>query len=137
MWWVTVLLTLGACDNGTPAIPPTDRAVPSADQVIWHQVGSWSGRGNTQTETFTSDTGGFRVRWETSNETVPGRGTFKLVFRSNDSGRPIIDAIDVRGVGRDTVEVADIVRWYYITIESANVDWRVSVDERIRGRGGL
>jgi hypothetical protein len=29
------------------------------DVVIWKEVGSWSGRGNAQTETFTSDTGGF------------------------------------------------------------------------------
>ena len=80
------------------------------------------------------DTGGFRVRWETRNETAPGAGTLKVVFRSGDSGRPIIDAVDVRGVGRDVEEVADNVRWYYLTIESANVDWTVSVDERLRGQ---
>jgi hypothetical protein len=58
----------------------------------------------------------------------------KVVFRSGDSGRPIIEAVDVRGVGRDAEEVADNVRWYYLTIESAHVDWSVSVDERLRGR---
>jgi hypothetical protein len=102
--------------------------------VIWKQVGSWSGRGNLQTESFTSDTGGFRVRWETRNEKRPGNGRLKVVFRSGDSGRPIIDAVDVRGVGHDVEEVADIVRWYYLTIESTDVDWTVSVDERLRGR---
>ena len=102
--------------------------------VLWKQVGTWSGRGNAQTESFTSDTGGFRVRWETRNESQPGQGRLRVVFRSGDSGRPIIEAVDVRGVGHDTEEVADNVRWYFLTIESANVDWSVSVDERLQGR---
>ena len=114
-----------ACRSQTPS---------TREVVVWKPVGAWSGRGNRQTETFTSDTGGFRVRWETRNETTPGAGALKIVFRSGDSGRPIIDAVDVRGVGRDAVEVADNVRWYFLTIESANVDWTVSVDERLRGQ---
>ncbi len=103
--------------------------------VVWRQVGSWSGRGNKQTETFTSDTGGFRVRWATKNETTPGAGTLKVIFRSGDSGREIVDAVDAHGVGSDVEIVsAERPRWYYLTIDSANVDWTVSVDERIEGQ---
>ena len=41
-------------------------------------------------------------------------------------------AIDARGAGEGTEEVAaERPRWYYITVESANVDWKVSVDERL------
>jgi hypothetical protein len=109
-------------------------AAPPDDLVLWRQVGAWSGHGNAQTESFTSDTGGFRVRWETKNESPPGTGRLKVVFRSGDSGRPIIEAVDVRGVGRDAEEVADNVRWYFLTIESSGVDWTVAVDERLRGR---
>ena len=100
-------------------------------------MGSWSGRGNTQTETFTSDTGGFRVTWATKNETVPGAGTLKVVFRSGDSGREIIDAVNEPHVGSDSdiTEVsAERPRWYYLTIDSAEVDWTVTVDERIDAR---
>jgi len=44
----------------------------------------------------------------------------------------------VRGVGRDTEEVsAERPRWYYLTIESADVDWTVSVDERIPGQSRI
>jgi hypothetical protein len=97
-------------------------------------VGSWSGRGNKQTETFTSDTGGFRVRWATTNETAPRAGTLKVVFRSADSGREIVDAVDARGIDSDVAIVAaERPRWYYLTIDSVNVDWTVSVDERIEG----
>jgi hypothetical protein len=100
--------------------------------VVWRQVGSWSGRGDRQTESFTSDTGGFRVRWATTNETTPGAGRLKVIFRSGDSGREIIEAVDVRGVDSDEeVVAAERPRWYYLTIDSANVDWIVSVDERI------
>jgi hypothetical protein len=125
--WTALLLALSnlSCRHRDP---------PPSEVVVWKQVGSWSSRGNAQTESFMSDTGGFRVRWETKNESVPGAGRLKVVFRSGDSGRPIIEAVDVRGVGRDTEEVADNVRWYFLTIESANVDWSVSVDERLRGR---
>jgi len=99
--------------------------------VVWKPIGSWSGRGDKQTETFTSDNGGFRVHWDTTNEARPG-GRLRVVFRSGDSGREIIEAIDARGVGSGVEEVAaERPRWYYVTIESANVDWKVSIDERI------
>ena len=123
-----VVLALALCGcRQEHAIPPP------RDVVVWREVGSWSGRGNFQSQNFTSDTGGFRVRWETRNEAKPGAGTLKVVFRSGDSGRPIMEAVDVRGAGKDSAEVADNVRWYYLTIESANVDWSVAVDERLRG----
>jgi hypothetical protein len=122
-----LLAALSACRTEAP---PPPRPV-----VIWQQVGAWTGRGNKQTETFTSDTGGFRLRWETTRETAPGAGTLKVVFRSGDSGREIIDALDVHGAGRDTTYVAaERPRWYYLTIESANVDWSLAVDERIEGQ---
>jgi len=110
-----------------------DRPKPATHEVVvWHEVGSWSGRGNKQTESFTSDTAGFRVRWKTTNETAPGAGTLKVIFRSGDSGREIIQAVDVRGVGSDEeIVAAERPRWYYLTIDSAGVDWTVSVDERI------
>ncbi len=116
---------IGGCRENPDPSPPQAR-------VAWKQVGSWSGRGDKQTETFTSDTGGFRVTWATTNETVSGEGRLKVIFRSGDSGRPIIDAVDARGVDHDVEIVsAERPRWYYLTIESANVDWTVTVDERI------
>jgi hypothetical protein len=128
---LTLLITLllvSAC-RSEPARPQTQEA------VVWRQLGSWSGRGDKQTETFTSDTGGFRVHWETNREAPPDAGRLRVVFRSGDSGREIIEAIDARGAGRGTEEVAaERPRWYFLTIESANVDWTVTVDERIEAQ---
>ena len=121
-----MLLTLlaPACRSEPPPQPKT--------VTIWKQVGSWSGHGNRQTESFTSDNGGFRVRWSAVNETGAGMGHLRVVFRSGDSGREIIEAIDSHGAGGGTEEVAaDKPRWYYLSIESADEDWTVAVDERI------
>jgi hypothetical protein len=119
------LFLLAGC-RSRPEPPPT-REVSS-----WHKVGSWSGRGNLQTETFTSDNGAFRVTWETRNETAPGAGRLYAVFRSGDSGREIMDAVKTQGVGRGVEQVsAERPRWYYLSIESANVDWAITVDEQV------
>ena len=118
-------LLLGGCRSEAP------RPAPQPG-VAWKPIGNWSGRGDRQTESFTSDTGGFRVHWETTNEGPTGGGRIRVVFRSGDSGREIIEAIDARGAGGGVEEVAaERPRWYYLTIESANVDWKVAVDERI------
>jgi hypothetical protein len=123
------ILAAGLVLSGCRSQAPPRKAV-----VVWRPVGSWSGRGDKQTETFTSDSGGFRVRWATTNEARPAAGRLRVVFRSGDSGREIIEAIDAHGAGGGTEEVAaEKPRWYYLTIESADVDWTVSVDERIDG----
>lgn len=127
---VALLVVLFSSCRSEPRHPqPTPEPV-----LVWKPIGSWSGHGDRQTETFTGDTGGFRVRWETAKEAPAGGGRLRVVFRSGDSGREIIEAIDARGEGGGTEEVAaDRPRWFYITIESANVDWKVSIDERIEG----
>jgi hypothetical protein len=123
---VLAICLLSAC-GPQPQPPPQQK-----DVVVWKPLGSWSGRGNVQTETFTSDSGGFRVHWETANGARPDAGRLRVVFRSGDSGREIIEAIDARGSGSGVEEVAaERPRWYYLTIESAEVDWKVSIDERI------
>jgi hypothetical protein len=135
---LTALLLGGAALVGLAAPsaacrpPESDRAT---DRIVgWHQVGRWAGRGDTHSSTFTSDTGEFRLHWEAANETAPGEGTLRVQFRSGDSGRVIMQPVDHRGTGRGTVQVADAVRWYYLAIESANVDWAIVVEEPVIGR---
>lgn len=123
-----IVIVVAGCRSRSE--PPTAREVS-----IWHKVGSWSGRGNVQTETFTGDTGAFRVTWETRNETAPGAGRLYAVFRSGDSGRDIMDAVKTQGIGRGVEYVsAERPRWYYLSVDSANVDWAITVDEEIPGQ---
>ena len=97
--------------------------------MIWEHAGSWSGRGNLETNSFPGSSGYFRFTWETSNETTPGEGRFKLILGSSISGRQILAVVDSKGVGRDVAYVSEEPRTFYIKVESANVDWKVVVDE--------
>jgi hypothetical protein len=112
-----------------------DRTPPPGDVVVWKEVGRWSGRGNVQTGVFTSDSGGFRVHWTIGNETRKDAGRLRVVLRSQDSGREIVEAVDARGAGSGIEEIAaERPRWYYLSIDSSDAEWTVSVDERIEAR---
>jgi hypothetical protein len=124
-----LLLTaaIGAC-AGCRAAPAKAAA---REVVAWRAIGSWSGRGNTQTESFTSDTGSLRVRWKTDHEVPPGDGTFRLTLHSAISGRPLAQAVDHRGVGADTAYVGEDPRVFFLVVDSDRVDWSFSIDEAI------
>jgi hypothetical protein len=82
-----------------------------------------------ETNSFPSSSGYLRFTWETSNETKPGEGRFKLILGSSISGRPIMVVVDSKGAGHDVAYVSEEARTFYIKVESANVDWNVIVDE--------
>jgi len=92
-------------------------------------VASWSGRGNLQTESFTGASGSFRITWETSRETSPGAGTFKLTLGSSISGRGLQVLVDATGAGHGVAYANEDPRTFYILIESADEDWHFSVEE--------
>ena len=102
---------------------------PAEQTVIWDHAGSWSGRGNLETNSFPSSSGYLRFTWETSNETKPGEGRFKLLLGSSISGRLIQVVADSQGASRDVSYVSEDPRTFYLKVESANEDWKVTVDE--------
>jgi hypothetical protein len=115
------LLLLSSCSQPSPK---------AAEQtIIWERAGAWSGRGDLETNSFPSSSGYLRFTWETSNETTPGEGRFKLILGSSISGRAIMVVVDSKGVGRDVAYVSEEARTFYFKVESANVDWKVTVDE--------
>ena len=107
------------------AAPPK----PSQPAVIWQHVGSWSGRGDVETESFPGSSGYFRFTWETSGETQPGAGRFKLILGSSISGRPLETAVDRKGPGRGVAYLSEDPRTFYLQVESANEDWKFTIDE--------
>jgi outer membrane biogenesis lipoprotein LolB len=118
---VAVVFLLPSCTQPPPK---------SAEQtVIWDHAGSWSGRGNLETNSFPSSSGYLRFTWETSNETKPGEGRFKLILGSSISGRLIQVVVDSQGASRDVAYVSEEPRTFYLKVESANEDWKVTVDE--------
>ncbi len=69
------------------------------------------------------------MTWQTRDEHPPGTGTFRLAAHSAVSGRPIQSITDHRGVGGGAADVDDDPRPYNLMIESANVEWIISVEE--------
>jgi hypothetical protein len=100
--------------------------------VAWHPLGSWSGRGSTQTESFLVEGSVVRVRWETRNPSTGG-GTFKLMFLSAVSGRELAVAADQRGTGSGEFYIPEEPRPAYFLVESEDVDWSFSADEGVAG----
>jgi hypothetical protein len=99
--------------------------------VVWRKLGTWSGHGSMQTDPFISDTGSLRLRWETSHETPAGSGSFRVTLHSDVSGRPLLVAVDARGVGHETTYVTEDPRQFFLAVESANVDWTIEAAEAV------
>jgi len=127
---VTVLIAVAVLAGGACRSQP--KPAPK-EVVIWRSIGSWSGQGNTQTGSFTNDSGAMRVRWETRKENSPGKGTFRLTLHSAISGRPLLVAVDRRGVGHDTAEFQEDPRVSYLVVESANIEWAFTLEEAVGG----
>ena len=120
---VLLSLALAGCATHPPA--------KSEPNVGWRPIASFSGRGDSQTEAFNIESGQWRIKWETKNETAPGEGRFKVMVHSAVSGRPLMQAVEHRGAGHDIAYVNEDPRLYHLVIESANVDWSVAIEESV------
>ena len=98
-------------------------------QVAWLSLGSWQGRGGTQTESFFTDSGTLRVKWITRHETRKDAGTLRLSLSSSISGRELATLVEHRGIGDGEAMISEGGRPMYILVESANVDWAFTVEE--------
>lgn len=96
---------------------------------VTRTVGSWQGRGTTTVGDVPSETGRFRIYWQTANESPAATGTFKLTLRSAISGRTIGIVADTKGISSGTADYDDGPRTYDFLVESANVDWSFRVEE--------
>ena len=108
--------------------PPAEKNV----EVRWKEVGTWSGHGNQQLETFPIEHFTWRVRWETKNESPPGSGRFHVTANSGDSGRILAEVADVQGVDKDVTYITELPHRYYFVITSTGVDWTLTAEEAIQ-----
>ena len=107
-------------------------AARTEPQMIWRALGSWSGHGNRQTESFTSDSGALRVKWETtSTGTSAVAGAFRLTAHSAISGRILQQVTEAQGTASGVDYVSQDPHVFYMSVESAGVDWKFSVEEGI------
>jgi hypothetical protein len=125
---LAVLLTADAC-----RWPAADQARPAQQVVAWRAVGTWSGRGNKQTESFTSESGGLRVRWTATAGSEPpvAAGTFRVSAHSAISGRLLEQVVDHQGAGSGVGYVNQDPHVFYLMVESDHLEWTLSVEEAI------
>jgi hypothetical protein len=124
---IAILVATVSCGSS-----PEPRAEPA---MVWRQLGTWSGRGTSQTGSFTVESGALRLRWEARNEGPAGSGRLRVTLHSAISGRPLQVIVDHRGIGGDTVSIQDDPRVSYLVVDSENVDWSLTLEEG--GRAGL
>jgi hypothetical protein len=99
--------------------------------TTWRSAGSWSGRGSAQLATFPTGGGPLRIHWETRNESPAGAGRFTLRLHSADSGRVLAEVVDQKGESVSSKDIADDHQRFYLTVDSASVEWTIRVDEAI------
>jgi hypothetical protein len=90
-------------------------------------LGSWDGSGD-RTLGFVSDSGVFRVAWQTRD----GRGPFRLMLHSAVSGRPLKLIADQRGEAAGVFDFHDEPRLYDLMVDSSGVGWSIKVEELSR-----
>jgi hypothetical protein len=125
---MVAVLGLLASTCGAPPAKPAPKEV-----VVWKELGQWSGRGNAQTESFVGLTGALRMHWRTVNESPTGSGRFRLILQSAISGRSLQDVVDRQGPGEGTAYIAEDPRTFYVLVESASLDWSLTVEEAMFG----
>ena len=127
---VTAALAGSACGPRADAKPQA----PAKQSVLWRPLGSWSGRGSLQTESFTSETGALRVRWQTTPEKAePAQpsGVFRLNAHSAISGRLLQPVVDQAGVGSGVGYVQQDPHVFYVVVESNQLNWTFTVEEAV------
>lgn len=72
----------------------------------------------------------WQLRWE-AQPAAGGTGAPHLVVtvHSADSGRILAAPLDHVGAGSGVVEIVEEPRQFYLTVESAGVDWVLRVEE--------
>jgi len=127
---IVVALAAGNCRGRSGgSLKPGERAIG------YHLLGSWSGRGSLQTESFTSDTGALRVRWETTlqpgDDAAVATAALRITAHSAISGRPLQEVVNQKGVGRGVGYVQQDPHVFYLVVDSSHADWKFTVEEAI------
>lgn len=99
--------------------------------MIWEHLGQWSGKASVQTESFTGETGAFRIRWEAKADKDNPDASFLLTIHSAISGRPLQVAVDLKGPGADVAYVNEDPRVFFAVIDAKDTEWSFSIDEAI------
>ena len=107
----------------------TAPSAPVRTAPQWTQVANWSGSGMKETESFAVANREWRVRWKSGNEPLANAGLLQL-YVYNQDGQLVSLAANQQGAGEDVSYVRAPPGRYYIKINSANIDWDISVEDQ-------
>lgn len=129
---VLTLLAVPAMGTGCAAPPAQAEQAPGAD-TAWRTLGTWTGKGSRQTESFDVVSGAMRLRWQTTASApgVSAAGRFRVTLYSAISGRPLQEVVDHVGPGSGTAHISDDPRVSYLMIEAEGVKWTATLDEGV------
>jgi len=107
---------------------------PARPQIGWRPIVAFSGRGDSQTESFDIDSTQWRIKWQTSGARSPGAGSFHVEVHSAVSGRPLEDAVQTTGDGHGIAYISEEPRLFELVIDSSGLDWSVSIEQAVVGQ---
>lgn len=127
---VVPLLVLPAMWTGCAAPPALAEQAPGSD-TAWRTLGTWSGQGSRQTESFDVVSGALRLQWSVTPGIAapPTAAPFRVWLYSAISGRPLQLVVEHAGPGAGTAHVADDPRVSYLLVEAEGVTWTATLDE--------
>jgi hypothetical protein len=101
--------------------------------VGWRQLGTWSGRGNAQTASFTSDTGSLRVRWQATEQSGADSAApaLRVAAHSAISGRLLQPVVEHAGAGEGVGYVQQDPHVFFMVVESSHLNWTLTVEEAV------
>jgi hypothetical protein len=95
----------------------------------WRLVKEWSGSGIKETETFTTTSREWRIRWHSANEPFANASILQIHVY-NGRGALVTLAANKQGTGADTSYVRSPAGSHYLAIVGANSTWTVIVEEK-------
>ena len=104
-------------------------AAASRRDTYWRKVNTWTGRDRLQTESWPSDSGAMRIRWQTSHAGTSS--LFQVTIHSAISGRPMQTVVDQQGDGGGTAYFSDDPRVFFAVVDSKNIDWTFTIEEPV------
>lgn len=119
-----LLLALLGSTACAPPPPPPPRYVRA-----WRTVGHWQGTSNALMGNINSETGQFRITWDSRADDAASPGRFALIVRSAVSGRTLDTITDGAGDSRGTTEFTDTPRVYDFQVDAVGAQWTVTVEE--------
>jgi len=128
--FLLIAVLVFGCGGPSQPVPEDSK---TQGQVQWEHIKTWSGKGSQYLDSFPAE-GALRIEWEaTPAADAATPGAIKILVHSAISGRPLAAPIvDHPGEGKGVAYFSEEPRVFFLNVESQDLDWKVSVSERVR-----